>query len=92
MPAVMHPTVQDIIYDKNITDINNPSPKLNSSNPVKFVYIIKSIRRMFHIKNKHIDETKQIHQDLKNSLKEFRIKKIARATPGNAGKTKSITF
>ena len=84
--------MQDTVYDKDITAINKPSPKLNSSNPVKLVYIIKSIRRIFHIKNKHIDERKQILQDLKNSLKEFRINKIARATPGNAGKTKSIAF
>ena len=79
--------VQDIMYEKDITAISNPSPKANSSNPVKLVYIIKSTRRIIHKKPKHTEVRKQMPHDLKNSLTEFRINKTARATPGNAGKT-----
>ena len=78
--------MQDLMYEREITAINNPSPKLNSSSPVKLEYIVRSTRRMVHIKNKHTEERKQTPHDLKNSLTEFRINKIARATPGNAGK------
>ena len=76
--------VQEIIYDMDIIAINKPSPKLNSSNPVKLVYISKSIFKLFHMKNKHTEERIQTPQDFRNSFKEFLIKKIARATPGNA--------
>ena len=79
--------MQDAVYEIDITAISNPSPKVNSSNPVKLVYIIKSTRRLIHKKPKHTEERKQTPHDLKNSLTEFRINRKARATPGNAGKT-----
>jgi hypothetical protein len=44
------------------------------------------------MKNKHTEERTQIPQDFKKSFKEFLINKMARATPGNEGKTKSIPF
>ena len=78
--------MQDTVYEIDITAISKPSPKANSSNPVKLVYIIKSTRRLIHKKPKHMEEKKQTPHDLKNSLTEFRINKAARATPGNAGK------
>ena len=78
--------MQDTVYEIDITAISKPSPKANSSNPVKLVYIIKSTRRLIHKKPKHTEERKQTPHDLKNSLTEFRINKIASAAPGNAGK------
>ena len=84
--------MQDTVYEIDITAISKPSPKANSSNPVKLVYISKSTPKLFHIKNKHTEERAQIPQDFKKSFKELLINKKARATPGNAGKTKSIPF
>jgi hypothetical protein len=84
--------MQETIYDIDIIANKKPSPKLNSSNSVKLVYISKSILKLFHMKNKNTEERTQIPQDFKKSFKEFLINKMARATPGNEGKTKSIPF
>ena len=78
--------VQEIIYNVDVIAIKNPSPKpifSVSSKPVNGSKVNMNV--------KQIEEIKQIPKDFRNSIKEFLIKKIARATPGSAGKAMSIT-